>query len=52
MTIWSEDVQEGKVFIASILYKLVMARSGVGILWSKEGEGSEGIEFPSKCIFK
>lgn len=30
---------------------LVMAQSGVGILWSKKGEVQEGFEFPSKCIF-
>lgn len=30
---------------------LVMAQSGVGILWSKKGEVQGGFEFPSKCIF-
>lgn len=52
MNIRSQDISEGKAFIASTLYMLVMAQSGVGILWSKRGEGKEGIEFPSKCIFK
>lgn len=37
--------------MASILYMLVMAQSGVGILWSKKGEVQEGFKFPSKCIF-